>query len=152
MMNIIEKYNLEHGLKFSTDPNPAKSKTKCIAWLENKRNLPNIILSGNKTPWVDKIKHLGNIITNGGNPMAKDIEVKKAKYIAKCNEICQEFSFASSRTKFKLNWIYNMSWYGSALWDLSSDEFLKVESTYNRSVKIQFDLPYDTHRYLIEPI
>ena len=39
-----------------------------------------------------------------------------------------------------------------ALWDLSSQEFLKIESCYNRSVKIIFDLPYDTKRFLIEHI
>ena len=45
-----------------------------------------------------------------------------------------------------------MSWYGSSLWDLSSQEFMKIESCYNRNVKIIFDLPYDTKRFLIEPI
>lgn len=151
-MKIIEEYNEDHGLRFSTDPNPAKSKTKCIAWLNDKRTLPNIILSGNQTPWVGKIRHLGNTITNNSNTMAKDMEEKRAKYIVKCNEIIQYFSLASARTKFKLNCLYNMSWYGSALWDLSSEEFMKLESSYNRSVKIIFDLPYNTHRYLIEPI
>ena len=29
---------------------------------------------------------------------------------------------------------------------------MKLESTWNRSVKIMYDLPYDTHRWLIEPI
>ena len=42
--------------------------------------------------------------------MTKDMEEKKAKYIAKNNEINQEFSFASARKKNKLNNIYNMSW------------------------------------------
>ena len=126
MMKIIEEFNEEHGLRFSTDPNPAKSKTKCIAWLNVKRTLSNIILSGNLTPWVEKIRHLGNTITNNSNTMAKDMEEKKAKYIAKCNEIIQEFSFASAKTKFKLNSLYNISWYGSALWDLSLEEFIKI--------------------------
>ena len=58
MMKIIENFCKEHGLPFSTNPNPQKSKTKCIALLDNKRDLPDIILDGNKTPWVDKINHL----------------------------------------------------------------------------------------------
>ena len=70
----IEEFNDEHGLKFSTDPNPSKSKTKCIAWLNVKRDLPNIVLSGNNTPWVNKVKHLGNTITNSNDIMAKDME------------------------------------------------------------------------------
>ena len=28
----------------------------------------------------------------------------------------------------------------------------KLESTYNRSIKIMFDLPWATHRYLMEPL
>ena len=67
------------------------------------------------TPWVDTIRHLGNTLTNHNGIMCKDMEEKKARYIAKCNELIQEFSFASAKTKFKLNHIYNMSWYGSAL-------------------------------------
>ena len=30
MLNECEKYAKEHKLKFSTDPNPQKSKSKCI--------------------------------------------------------------------------------------------------------------------------
>ena len=29
---------------------------------------------------------------------------------------------------------------------------MRIESSYNRSVKIMLDLPYQTHRYLIEPL
>ena len=29
---------------------------------------------------------------------------------------------------------------------------MKLESTYNKSVKMMFDLPWATHRYLIEPL
>ena len=32
MMSIIEEFCNEHGLTFSTNKNPQKSKTKCIAW------------------------------------------------------------------------------------------------------------------------
>ena len=48
--------------------------------------------------------------------------------------------------------IYNSHLTGSQLWDLGSSEVEKLESTYNRSVKIMFDLPWATHRYFIEPL
>ena len=80
------------------------------------------------------------------------MEIKMAKYITRNNEICQEFFFASPRTKILINNIYNMRWYGSSLWDLNSDYSSKIESFYNRSIKIMADLPYGTHRFLIETI
>jgi hypothetical protein len=33
-----------------------------------------------------------------------------------------------------------------------SSEAVKMESTWNKSVKVMFDLPYATHRWLIEPV
>ena len=52
----------------------------------------------------------------------------------------------------QVNKIYNSHFTGSQLWDLGSREVEKLESTYNKSVKIMMDLPWATHRYLIEPL
>jgi hypothetical protein len=51
-----------------------------------------------------------------------------------------------------VNKIYDSNFTGSQLWDLGSREVEKLESTYNKSVKIMMDLPWATHRYLIEPL
>ena len=56
------------------------------------------------------------------------------------------------KTKFAVNDIYNSSWYGSVLWDLFCPGAVKLESSWNRSVKIMLDLPYSTHRGFIEPL
>ena len=45
-----------------------------------------------------------------------------------------------------------MSLYGAPLWDLFSDAANSLEATYNRSIKIMWNVPYGTHRYLIEPL
>jgi hypothetical protein len=37
MLKICENYAASHGLKFSTDPNPKKSKTRCLAFLQKER-------------------------------------------------------------------------------------------------------------------
>ena len=58
MLVVCEKYASTHNLSFSTDPNPNKSKTKCMAFLLKKRNLANLSLCGNKLPWVNVGKHL----------------------------------------------------------------------------------------------
>ena len=80
------------------------------------------------------------------------MQIKKARYIAKNIEINQEFSFAAPQTKVKANEIYNSSWFRSVLWDLSSPSAIGLESSYNRSVKVMQNLPFGTHRELIEPL
>ena len=67
-------------------------------------------------------------------------------------EINQEFSFTASKTRLEVNSIYNLSWYGSTLWNLFGSEAIKIESSYNRSIKYTMGLPYAIHRYLVEPV
>ena len=78
--------------------------------------------------------------------------MKNAKYVSKNIELNQEFNFAAEETKLVVNDIYNSSWYGSVLWDLFCPGAVKLESSWNRSIKIMLDLPQPTHRGLIEPI
>ena len=101
---------------------------------------------------MSELKHLGNTISNKRDGNQLDIKVKAAKYIDKNNSIQQEFYFAHPESKVKLNNIYNGHWTGSQLWKLGSKELQKIEGTYNKSVKIMYDLPWARHRYLIEPL
>ena len=55
MLQIAESYANSHGLKFSTDPDPRKSKTKCISWMISPRPLQNMKLCGNSLPWVNAL-------------------------------------------------------------------------------------------------
>ena len=152
MMTTIETYCYEHMLKFSTDPKPEKCKTKCIAFLLKKRCLPDIVLCGNKLPWVSEGVHLGNQFSSCYDGFLRDISNKRALFIQKNCELLQEFSFAHPTTKFKTILIYNSHFTGSPLWDLFSQEAVRLENAWNIAVRKCFDLPYTAHRYLIEPI
>jgi hypothetical protein len=152
MIKIAETFCNGHGLQFLTDPNPVKYKTKCISWLKKQRELSKMKLNGNFLPWVEKVLHLGNTITYQKDCMKTDMSIKTAKYVSKNIEINQELSFAASKTRLKINSIYNLSWYGSTLWNLFGSNAIKVESSYNRSIKCSLNFPYATHRYLIKPI
>ena len=152
MLTTCEEYAASHNLQFSTDPDPVKCKTKLMAFLKKPRDLPGLMLCGTPLPWVSQLKHLGNTISNKMDGNQLDIKVKAAKYIDKNNSILQEFYFAHPETKVKLNNIYNGHWTGSQLWRLGCEELVKLEGTYNRSVKIMYDLPWATHWYLIEPL
>ena len=152
MMSTIEKYCNDHNLRFSTDPDPAKCKTKCIAFLKNDRELPSITLCGNPLPWVKEGIHLGNNFGNKYNGMSRDIKIKRAQYIQKSCDLQQEFMVAHPTTRFKTNLIFNSHFTGSPLWDLFSEDARRLESTWNFSIKRTFDLPFETQKNLIEPV
>ena len=80
------------------------------------------------------------------------MRVKNAIYVEKNIELNQEFFFAHQVTKLTMNKIYNPHYSGSPLWNLFGVGARRIESSFNRSVKIMLDLPYPTHRYLIEPL
>ena len=152
MLTTCEEYAASHNLTFSTDPNPDKCKTKLMAFLKKLRELPILELCGTQLPWVNKVKHLGNTISNNMDGNQLDMRVKAAKYVDKNNTICQEFYFVHPKVRSTINNIYNGHYTGSQLWRMGSREYDKVLSTYNRSVKIMYLLPWATHRSLIEPL
>ena len=145
MINTCERYAESHNLTFSTHENPAKSKTKCVAFLREKRSLRNLILKGKSLPWVDSVKHLGTTLTNSnGCNLDQDLLEKRARYVSKNNEIRQEFYFAHYRTKIWINNVFNTSFYGAPLWDYSSRCFEMLEKTWNVSARVMLDLPRET--------
>ena len=153
MLNICERYANSHNLQFSTDPNPQKSKTKCIGFLQKERGLPNLKLCGNNLPWVKTGKHLGTRIDGDTRSiLSNDVIEKRARYIQRNNELLQEFSFACGKTKMFINKVYNGSFYGSILWDLYGKESTMLYSTWNVSIRQMLRLDRATHRYLIEPL
>ena len=101
MANVSHVEN--HNLQFSTNIDPRKSKTKCIAFLKKERKLNNIKLNGNNLPFVTSAKHLGNTIENDKDFTANDIKIKRARYIQRNNEINQEFHFVNYSIKCLLN-------------------------------------------------
>ena len=152
MLDTCEEYAAVHNLKFSTDPDPRKCKTKCMAFLKHQRVLPNIMLCGNPLPWVDRLLHLGNLVTNRIDGGQADMDLKAAKYIDRNCNINQEFRFAHPTSRLVLNRVYNCHFSCCQLWNLFHQGADKFYGTYNRSVKVMSDLPYSTHRYLIEPL
>ena len=154
MLLICEQYAEDHGLKFSTDSDPKKSKTRCLAFLQKEREIRPVVLCGNQLPWISSCKHLGNTIVTavGGDIRHQDVRNKRAAFINKNNELIQEFSFAHPRTTAEVNRIQNSHFYGSVLWNLSSKEAAKLEKSWNVSIRRMFNLPRETHCYLIESV
>ena len=143
---------LSHNLCFSTDQDPNKCKTKCLAYLQKNRSLPQMYLCGNPLPWVSSAKHLGITLENKIDGLKKEILIKRADFIKKNNEIIQEFHFSHPETKIKINSIYNSHFTGSSLWNLFCREAVMVENSWNVAMRLMLDLPRETHRYFIKPL
>ena len=153
MVDTCSKYANKFHLTFSTHEDPQKSKTKCMAFSRKTKTLRNIELNGKALPWVNKVKHLGSTITNNINcNMSQDLAEKRAAYIARNNELNQEFYYADPSIKIWLNNVYNSSFYGAPLWDLFDRDLEKLEKSWNTSQRIMLSLPRTTHRYFIEPL
>ena len=96
MVTMCEKFAKKKHLKFSTNVDPAKSKTKCLIFSPNRKDrngVSEILLNGDPLPWVGEVKHLGNILESD-NSMKHDVAVKRGKFIGKVNSLLQELHFA----------------------------------------------------------
>ena len=124
-------------LKFSTNVDPDKSKTKCIIFsprAKDRNGVAPILLNGDPLPWVREVKHLGNILQCENN-MKRDIAVKRGKFIGKVNSLLQELHFAEPSVLIKLLKIYCTSFYGSNLWDIYSSDVDKLFRSWNVTIR-----------------
>ena len=63
MLQVCEVYAADHNLTFSTDPVPARSKTKCLLFCGKspRQRFPDPLqLNGEDLPWVEAADHLGH--------------------------------------------------------------------------------------------
>ena len=154
MINLCSDFALSKSLKFSTNKDPIKSKTKCIIFTKKRKkfeDIPPVILNGDPLPWVSELKHLGNIL-EVDNSMKKDCSTKRANFVGKLNSLQQEFHFVKPDILVKILNIYAVSFYGSALWDIFSADCDRFYKAWNVCIRIIFNLDRRTHRYLIEPL
>ena len=154
MVSICERFAKVRKLKFSTNVDPVKSKTKCVVFSKVKKareNVAPIILNGDPLPWVDRVKHLGNMLESD-NSMRADCLAKRGAFIGKVNSLLQEFCTVDHSVMVKLLRTYVTSFYGSNLWDVYSPEVTRIFSSWNVTIRNVFNLPWTTHRYFIEAV
>ena len=64
----------------------------------------------------------------------------------------QEFHFSHPEALCPLNTIYNGSFYGTGIWDLTCPAAISLYNSWSSAVRTMWQLPRDTHRSLIEPL
>jgi hypothetical protein len=82
----------------------------------------------------------------------KDTLQKRASFIQTCFNLNQEFSFSNEEIKLKMLRLYNTALYGSNNWKFSSEPVLKLSRSWNVNLRILFDLPHDTHCWIVEEL
>ena len=77
------------------------------------------------------------------------MDLKKRIFIGTFFELKQELKSPDPIVFMNLIMLYNSHFYGSNLWNLMDID--GINTAWNKIVRIIFDLPYRTHRYLLEP-
>ena len=147
-------------MQFSTDPNPAKSKSKCLFFSKSRSvdQIEPVVLNGDKLPWVDTAKHLGNHLSSRLNlstsspERRSDLLQKRAIFFDRVHQIQQQFGYYDPKLVMNLLSIYSTAMYGSTLWNLSSEEHQKLCRSWNVAVKLLWDLPHQTHKRFVESL
>ena len=153
MLTVCQEYGRRHNLVFSTDPNPAKSKTKCVYFCGRVKDVvypPPVKLDGKYLPWVVTAEHLGHTLHQLVS-MDQDCRIKRTKFIDRTNELRDQLHFAHPDQVMKAIQIYCCDGYGSMLCFFGSDAAEYFVKSWNTCVKLVFDVPtISTLIYLVE--
>ena len=122
MLQACEEFGTRNNLLFSTNPDPDKSKTKCVLMFGKKKLVKPLPLSlyGRDLPWVKTATHLGNELCEDGS-MATDTKQKTAAFITRSLEVREQFFFAHPMEALRAVRVYCCDHYGNMLWDLEGD-------------------------------
>ena len=151
MINFTKSYLDNLGLTISINIiNPDKSKTKCLAFGIKRDPLP--LIAGEKDiPWTNKYVHLGHVFYKDGSSEIDCVE-KSHTFMGKYHSLCQLLKLKDPMVYMKLINIYLCDFYGSNLWYLFGAAAEKFDIVWNKMIRFVFNLPFDCHRYLIEPL
>ena len=153
MLEVCASYASEHNLVFSTDPEPAKSKTKCMYFcgrIGGRVRYPApLYLDGKALPWVETADHLGHTL-HQLTSMDKDCQRARGRFIGKTVEIRDQLSFAHPEHILRAVQVMCTDAYGCMLWDLASANAERFFKSWNTCVKLCYNVPRNTFTYLVE--
>ena len=150
MINHCQNFFQKHGISISTNQNVKKTKTKVLLFGVKSKPTP-LCLNGKELPIVESWYHLGHLIHSDESPF-HDLEEKRRAIVGKIHSLNQELGPQNPEVFFKLLRSYVLHLYGCPLWDIYADKTVKLWSTWHRTVKMIFELPYATHRYLLNDL
>ena len=155
MLRTCENFTNASNIKFSTNEDPKKSKSKALYVVGPRgaalrRPLP-LQLCGRPLPWVERAEHLGHALHQDGT-MVQDSKEKRAQYIDNSVKIREGFSFAHPSEQITATEKYCTAAYGSNLWDLGSLEGKMLVNAWRTGHKLAWDVPRSCHTYLVQEV
>ena len=142
---------METNLQFSTDPDPVKSKSKCIfmtGHLKEKKPV-NLQLYGVDLPFVKTAAHLGHQLSEDCN-MNHDIRCRRAEFISNSTEIRETFSFAQPNQILQAVKTYCCSMHNCMTWDLFSDMAKQFYNCWTTCVKLAWRVDRAARSYFVD--
>ena len=151
MVTVCEKYAEEFNITFSTDPDPRKSKTKCVLFCgKNNPVYPDPVkLDGKYLPWVPKIEHLGHVLHQSLS-MSSDITRARASFMTRASDIREKLHFAHPNQKMKAIQLYTCDAYGSMIWNFTQECTEKYFRAWNIQARLAWNIHQQTHTNLVE--
>ena len=146
MINICAKFFNEHGIKISTNPDVKKTKTKILVYGIDYEVSP-IHLGDKVLPYVKTWIHLGHTLCTDESP-THDMEVKRRELIGKIHSLQQELGAQDPAVMIILVRTYLLHLYGCQLWDIYSNDIVKLWYAWHKLIKQLFNLPFPTHKYI----
>ena len=154
MLDCVEDFAKRYNISFSTDPNPQKSKSKCIHIVGKKRGTVKpapLSLCGNPLPWVQSAVHLGHELHESGL-MDHDAAIKRAQFIDKSVQVRNMFGWASPVDILRALRIHCTAFYGSMLWDLGGEKASQVFCAWDTAVKLTWSCPRFPRTFLLQQV
>ena len=141
LINMCEIYANKYELSF----NVKKTKIMCFKPKSlSKMYIPDFFLNGNKLPIVSSQMYLGVCVEDSFTDNGDLARQTKAVY-ARGNVLIKKFSLCDTEVKTRLFKAYCSSFYCSQLWStFTTTSFRKLQSSYNRVLRVLFKLDYDS--------
>ena len=155
MLGTCELFAEENNIKFSTDANPEKSKSKAIYVTGprggGEQKPAPLLLCGRALPWVARAEHLGHALSEDGT-MRRDAREKRAQFIDMSVKIRETFSFAHPAEQQEAVTKYCTSIYGSNLYDFNDVEFDMICAAWRTGVKLAWGVHRGCRTYILQQV
>ena len=155
MLATCEQFAATNNIRFSTDANPDKSKSKAIHVTGLRggglQKPAPLMLCGRALPWVARAEHLGHALSEDGT-MRRDAREKRAQFIDMSVKIRETFAFAHPTEQLEAITKYCTSIYGSNLYDFSDAEFEMICNAWKTGVKLAWDVHRGCRTYLVQQV
>ena len=156
MLRRCESYATEHNIKFSTDSDPCKSKSKAIyvTGLQGSalpKPVPVVLCGQALGPWIARAEHLGYALSEDGT-MRRDAVERQAQFIDSSVKIKGTFHFAHLDEQLQALEKYCTSVYGSNLYNFDSNKFSMICSAWKTGVKLTWGVHWVCRTYLVQHV